>query len=183
MKPSLLRLLKVFTPFRDLHDDVVSALSVHKLVVPRQTPLSPESGSLYVVVLGRVSEHFIHKEREAYPRDYNQGDIIGLWPSPPLVQASVTTYLQILPGWESVPELKAHQQAALQSELDRTRSKLVAMMSMSVAERLAVEPKRENESIADVARRVGASREQVSRTLQKASLNFKSNDIPVGSEA
>lgn len=161
-------LLARFKPFNTMQPAHLARLHLHKVVKARGTYLLPEPGHLYLVLSGRSLQiDKGHAERFFESACFEPGSVVGWWPttavSSYIEHPAETHYIDVGPGWEADEVLQAHSMQQLLQRLESQHLMLVIGMTTKACDRIELIPRRVGESKTQWARRIGCTREYLSK--------------------
>lgn len=163
-------LISRFQPYRYMSMSLLQEIPVHKLTLKRGEALEVTPGLLYVLLAGSASEiHTFANGREATLATFAPSQTIGWYPvGGEIRHGRATDYAVLAPTWSRQEALTHHRDVQMAERLKELSDRLTLQMTTSVTERLQYMPIAEGETRTDLARRLGCSREMVSRLLTNA---------------
>jgi hypothetical protein len=164
-------LLSRMKPFSGLQTASLQRLRINKVISRRGEILLPEQGSLLVVLCGRsVQIDEGHDGKLFQSAEFGPGDVIGWWPIDQQISTIShnveTHYIEIAPGWADDEALSAFAAQKLLQRLNDVHKRMVLSLTTTVAERVQYFPRRPGESNTELARRLGCSREILSKVFR-----------------
>jgi hypothetical protein len=164
---SLRALVASMRPFDSLPFGSLDDAEMHKEIRKRGQVIMPKPGSLYFVLSGRATHvQQAPNGKVTHLHVFEMGDTVGWWPVEGCIEHTIETHYAVIPGaWASLPALLPIRYRMACAHVAALNNKLSVWAGCNVAERIALEPQKRWESISDVARRVGCSREMASRVL------------------
>lgn len=158
-----------YWPFSRMSMESLSGIPIKRIILSRKQLLEPRPGHLYLVLEGTPIE-VLHTPRGTTmdAHHYAPGEIMGWWAVEGFIRhARETHYIVLTPDWIAYPELEAVRTGEVIKHLARTKEKLALFAAGTVEELVCALPRTSNETITDYARRLGRSREMVSKVLTR----------------
>lgn len=169
----LSQLLARTAPYNTLAPALLRQIDLRKVICKRNQVLSPQPGSLYLVLSGRAKEiQATNRGKTVHLETYLAGDTVGWWPVDGFIEHAVETHYAVIAArWACEPELLALRHRAVAARVKKLHARLAVWGTCTIAERIELDPPKQGESISDVARRIGCSREMASRVLSNRRAN------------
>jgi hypothetical protein len=166
--PALLReYVREAKALKRLPADLLEVLSVRYFCVKRGYQLDLPRNTLALILQGRAIETAVPVDgKAAQLAVHSTGDVIGWWPIDGYIAHPIQThYIMIDVGGVASPELRELRAHMQERHLWAVRAQLALQMTTTVSERFRLDPPAPGEKPGEIARRLGCSREMVSRLL------------------
>lgn len=165
-------LLSRIKPFSDMQPAHLQQLHINKVIYRRGEIMVAQTGALSVLLCGRAQQIDTGPNgKELQSAEFGPGDVVGWWPIDQQISTIShpveTHYIEIAPGWAQDETLSAFATQQLLQRLNELHTRMVVCLTTTVAERLKYYPPRLGESNTQLARRLGCSREIVSKVLNQ----------------